>query len=174
MIGILYIEPMNYHEQPNNAREYLKFSGVIAAITALSIMHALVLGFDLMQFLESFMGVFFIIFAGFKLYSLKEFALGFQSYDIIAKRSLKYSYAYPFLQLLFGIAYLLGLGTLALDGLVLLISLVSGLGVVIALRSKQDVHCVCLGNVIKLPLSTISFVEDFGMAGMALAMILLR
>jgi hypothetical protein len=126
------------------------------------------------MFIDSFMGVFFIVFAGFKISQLKIFAYGFQSYDLIAKHSLAYSYSYPFIQLAFGFAYLAGFGSIIVDSLVLFVSLISGLGVLKSLIKKQKVHCVCLGNVIKLPLSTISFVEDFGMALMALSMIFLR
>jgi hypothetical protein len=165
----------SHHEMhnANNSVEYLKFAGVMILITGLSYWHANWRGLDVMQYLESFMGVFFVVFAGFKLSNLKEFAYGFQSYDIVAAKSLVYSFAYPFIQLLLGTAYLLGANR-GIDVLVLAISLISGFGVLQALRSKNKIHCVCLGNVIELPLSTISFVEDFGMALMALAMILMR
>lgn len=162
------------HESSSQKKEYIKFAGIMLAILVLSYVHASLAGIALMQFLESFMGVFFVVFAGFKIMQLKEFAYGFQSYDLVAKKSLLYSYSYPFIQLLFGLMYLFGLATIAVDGVVLFVSLLSGLGVLNSLHKKQKVHCVCLGNVIKLPLSTISFVEDFGMAAMAIAMIFLR
>ena len=123
--------------------------------------------------LENTMTV-FVVFAAFKLAQLKEFAYGFQSYDLIAKNNLLYGYAYPFIQAGLGLSYLSGFGSIGLNIFVVAISLVSGAGVLYSLHKKQAVHCVCLGNVIKLPLSRISFVEDFGMAVMALAMIILR
>lgn len=162
------------HTMPSNRNEYIKFAGVMILILLLATLHSRIVGSSLMQFLESFMGVFFIVFASFKLARLKEFAYGFQSYDLIAKKSLVYAYIYPFMQLVLGLFYILGFGTTSLDVLVIVISLVSGAGVLNSLSKKQKVHCVCLGNVIKLPLSTISFVEDFGMAIMALGMIFLR
>jgi hypothetical protein len=167
-------EHVMIHESSNQRKEYVKFAGIMSVIVVLSYVHATWIGMHLMQFLESFMGVFFVVFAGFKIMQLKEFAYGFQSYDLVAKRSLLYSYCYPFIQLLFGLIYLLGFATIAVDIVVLVVSLLSGLGVLNSLYKKQQVHCVCLGNVIKLPLSTISFVEDFGMAIMALAMIIMR
>lgn len=153
-----------------NTNEYLKFTAIMIAITVSSL---LISSYSSLPFLESFMGVFFIVFAGFKIAQLKEFAYGFQSYDLIAKRSLVYSFTYPFLQLMFGVLYLLSFSSLALNLVVLVVSLISGAGVLNSLIKKQQVHCVCLGNVIKLPLSTISFVEDFGMAAMALIMIII-
>lgn len=159
------------HNETNNRTEYLKFTGIMIFIAVTAYFYSLYTGFSLSSYMEAFMGVFFIVFAGFKIAKLKEFAYGFQSYDLIAKRSLAYSFSYPFIQLLFGVMYLVGASSLVLNVVVLVVSLASGAGVLNSLRMKQQVHCVCLGNVIKLPLSTISFVEDFGMAIMALAMI---
>ena len=170
-----------HHSPQNTQKEYLKFFAVLLLVTALAFVHvswvreyATVSSSYWLQYLDSFMGVFFVVFGSFKLINLKEFAYGFQSYDVIAKRSLLYSFAYPFMQLIVGFLYLYGLNAVSLDIFVLVISLVSGYGVLKSLRTRQDVHCVCLGNVIKLPLSRISFVEDFGMAIMAAIMILNR
>jgi hypothetical protein len=162
---------MEHGHDSNSRVEYFKFVGVLAFILVDSLIVMRVGG---LNFLDAFMGVFFVVFAGFKLFSLKEFANGFQSYDLIAKRTVIYGYLYPFIQLAIGVIFLLGKGGLAASIFVLVLSLISGAGVLNALIRKQKVHCVCLGNVIKLPLSTISFVEDFGMALMALAMILTR
>lgn len=159
------------HSPSNKTVEYIKFAGIMSVILILSL---LISSNSDLTFLDSFMGVFFIVFAGFKISRLKEFAYGIQSYDLIAKNSLAYSYSYPFIQLAFGFLYLGGLGSVYVDSLVVIISLISGAGVINSLKKKQHVHCVCLGNVIKLPLSTISFVEDFGMALMAFAMIFIR
>ena len=48
----------------------------------------------------------------------------------------------------------------------------SSLGVVQALAQRQAIQCACLGTVLKLPMSTITLVEDVGMAAMAAAMLL--
>lgn len=162
----------NHSFKPTNLKiEYLKFITIMLSILGVSLLTIAVTD---LPFLDGFMGVFFIVFASFKLAQLKEFAYGFQSYDLIAKKSLQYSYFYPFIQLLFGLLYILGSGSVYLDAVVIIVSLISGAGVLNSLFKKQKVHCVCLGNVIKLPLSTISFVEDFGMAIMALIMIITR
>lgn len=162
---------MNHDHNVDNRKEYLKFTGVLFFILIDSL---IVMRVGSLNFLDAFMGVFFVVFAGFKLFSLKEFAYGFQTYDLIAKRAIIYAYLYPFIQLTLGVIYLLGQASLAVNVFVILISLISGAGVLNSLMKKQEVHCVCLGNVIKLPLSTISFVEDFGMALMAVAMILTK
>lgn len=160
-------------ERKDNSKEYLKFAGIMVAILAVSYLRGSLDDFTFREYVESFTGVFFVVFAGFKLLNLKEFAYGFQSYDLIAKKSLIYGYAYPFMQLIFGYLYLFGATNPVVDFVVLIVSLVSGVGVIKTLRSGTKVHCVCLGNVVKLPLSTISFVEDFGMAIMAMLMLVL-
>ncbi len=162
------------HNVSGSSREYLKFISVLVSVTLLSYLHVRWQGFYSVQFAQSFMGVFFVVFASFKLFNLKVFAYGFQSYDLIAKKSLKYSFSYPFIQLVFGVLYLISSGGMLLDTVVLAVSLVAGAGVLQTLGSGAKVHCVCLGNIIKLPLSTISFVEDFGMAAMAVFMLMVR
>lgn len=165
---------MMHHQQASSKLEYLKFTGVMLMITILAYIWTPSGNLTLFSYMESFMGVFFVVFAAFKLFNIREFAYGFQSYDIIAKKSIQYAFAYPFFQLLFGVLYLAGNGaSLLLNVAVLIVSFVSSIGVAKSILNKEDVHCVCLGNVIKLPLSRISFVEDVGMALMAMVMILL-
>ncbi|MBX9683805.1 MAG: hypothetical protein K2X41_08455, partial [Hyphomicrobium sp.] len=43
----------------------------------------------------------------------------------------------------------------------------SSLGVLDAVRQKRAIPCACLGTVLKLPMSTITLVEDVGMVVMA-------
>jgi len=154
--------------------EYVKFAGVLALVTGLAWLHADRSGLGLGQFLESFMGVFFLVFAAFKIYNLKEFAYGFKSYEIMKNKSIWWGYTYPFVQVTFGLLYLLNFGSRVLDGIVFVWSAYGAYVVLLTLRKKGDIHCVCLGNVVKLPLSTTSFVEDFGMSAMALVMFILR
>ncbi len=166
---------MVHQEATNSKLEYLKFAGVLLFI----LLDALYIrSISKLSFPDAFMGVFFVVFATFKIINLKIFANGFQGYDLLAKKSIQYAYLFPFIQLTLGVLYLIGAGSPPLDIFVVVISLFSGAGVIASLRSKHNkklqVHCVCLGNVIKLPLSRISFVEDFGMALMAIAMLLTR
>ncbi len=154
----------------NEAKEYIKFAAVLGVILAGAL---IIRANELLPFTEALMGAFLVVFSSFKMINLKEFAYGFQSYDIVAKHSLAYSYSYPFVQMLIGAAYLFGLSSTYLHVVALVVSIIASIGVLKSLSSKSQVHCVCLGNVVKLPLSRISFVEDFGMAIMAASMILL-
>ncbi|MDQ2973323.1 MAG: hypothetical protein M3Q79_02490 [bacterium] len=163
-----------FNPSENYQAEYLKLTGILLAILFGAFMHYTTFDLTGNGFLDSFMGVFFLTFASFKLIGLTEFVTGFATYDVVAKKYPAYGYVYPFTQLMFAVFYLVIGASRLTDILVLVVSLVSAYGVVKALNSKRQFHCVCLGNVIKLPLSRISFIEDFGMATMALVMLIMR
>ena len=48
----------------------------------------------------------------------------------------------------------------------------SAVGVIQAVASKTQIQCACLGTVFKLPMSTVTIIEDVGMVIMAAAMLL--
>ncbi|MFN7095533.1 MAG: hypothetical protein ACK4M7_09230, partial [Burkholderiales bacterium] len=47
----------------------------------------------------------------------------------------------------------------------------SSLGVIGALRKQQSFQCSCLGTILKVPLSSITLIEDLLMVIMALSML---
>lgn len=160
------------HIQPlESPREYLKFAAVIFAVLAASIGLAYLRGWTLQSWMAQFMAVFFLVFASFKLFSLEMFAVTFSGYDIIAKRWRAYGYIYPFIQLALGFGYLLLGDKQWLHLFTIVISLVASVGVLRELAKKSAIPCACLGTVIRLPLSKVSFVEDFAMLAMAGAML---
>lgn len=156
----------------SNGKEYLKFALVIAGIIFLAWFMSL--GGGVYEFLRWFMGVFFLVFATFKLVGYKMFAAMFAQYDIVAKRFKPYAYAYPFIELALGLIYILGLLPGIRDVVTLIVMSVSSIGVFQEIYHRRSgVYCACLGNVIKLPLSTVSLVEDVGMGAMALVMLIM-
>jgi hypothetical protein len=52
--------------------------------------------------------------------------------------------------------------------------LFSGLGVAIKLAKKEKFQCACLGTFLKVPLTKVTLVEDFGMALLALILLVLK
>ena len=124
------------------------------------------------HWMNDFMGFFLTVFALLKLFDLSGFADGFQMYDLLAKHFRPYALAYPFLELALGLAYFsfwrpttVYLATILMLGF-------GALGVINALRKGLDVNCACMGNTLKVPLSTVALCEDLGMAAMALVMFL--
>ena len=129
--------------------------------------------FSISMTLSYFMIGFFLVFAGFKLIDLKGFAEGYSTYDLLAKRFFAYGYIYPFIELFFGLAMIIIATSQILLISEVLIMGFSGIGVVIKLIKKEKFQCVCLGTFLKVPLTKVTLVEDFGMAALALIMLLL-
>lgn len=128
--------------------------------------------FQIEDFMVNFMASFFLVFSFFKMLDLKGFAEGYSSYDIVAKRFFTYGYIYPFIELGFGIAYLLIGKNLYLNITVFIVMLISSIGVIKAKLSKQNFYCACVGTFLKVPLGNIAIIEDITMMLMSLFMII--
>lgn len=123
-------------------------------------------------FLSAFMGLFFIVFSFFKFLDYTSFPASFQQYDPIAKKSIGYAYAYPFIETLLGMSFLFQYEMeIAAVVTVALLSATS-LGVLQTLRKKQAIDCACLGTVLKLPMTEATLIENLLMILMALGMLL--
>ena len=49
----------------------------------------------------------------------------------------------------------------------LILSLIGAIGVIRSVLRKETIQCACLGTVFNLPMSTVTIVENLGMAAMA-------
>lgn len=114
-----------------------------------------------------FMAGFFLVFSFFKLLDLRGFADAYQSYDIIARRSRPYALAYPFIELALGVAYLIRWQPTLTNAVALAVMLIGSAGVLRAVLDKRAIRCACLGTALNLPMTTVTLVEDLGMAAMA-------
>jgi copper chaperone CopZ len=126
-----------------------------------------------MPWMNYFMGIWFALFSLFKFFDLKGFAAGYSTYDIIAKKWSVWGYIYPFAELGLGVLYLLGTFLLATNITTLLLMIVGAVGVSIKLAKKSKIQCLCLGTILKVPLTQITLFENGIMAVMALIMILM-
>ncbi|MFN0219412.1 MAG: heavy-metal-associated domain-containing protein [Hyphomicrobium sp.] len=124
------------------------------------------------SWMTNFMAGFFLVFSAFKFLDLKGFADAYASYDLLAARWPGYGYVYPFFELALGLSYLFRLDPGVTNIATIALMSFSSLGVLNALSQKRSIQCACLGTVLKLPMSTITLVEDLGMAAMAAAMLL--
>lgn len=142
---------------------------LLLVIAAVSISHRTL---DLPLAMRLFMGGFFVTFSFFKLLDLRGFADAYRSYDLVAKALPSYGYAYPFIELSLGLAYLMNLSPLWVNGITALVMAVSLAGVLRAVISGRAIRCACLGTVFQLPMSTVTIIEDGLMLAMALASLL--
>ncbi len=122
-------------------------------------------------FMRHFMAGFFLTFSFFKLLDLRGFADSYATYDLLAKRVWAYGFLYPFIELALGIGYLLDLEPTLINWATIVVMGFSLFGVLLAVLRKQRIQCACLGTVFKLPMSTVTIVEDLLMVVMAAAML---
>lgn len=161
----------NHDEMEATPFEYLKFIVIIVGILIISyFIAANGSGLSVSNYLRMFMGTFFAVFGIFKLLDLRGFATSYIGYDVIAKKSINYAYSYPFIELALALGYFF---TVPFTEWVALIFMVIGsIGVFKELMRGSKIKCACLGTYIKLPLTTVSLIEDLVMGIMALLMIL--
>ncbi len=118
-----------------------------------------------------FMAGFFLTFALFKLMDIKGFAEGYSTYDLLASRWYGYGYIYPFIELAFGLTMLAGFHPAWLLWIEFVVMAWSGIGVSLKLAKGEEFQCACLGTFLKVPLTYVTLIEDFGMAALALLLI---
>lgn len=119
------------------------------------------------SWMMSFMAGFYIIFGAFKLLDVPAFANAYARYDIIAKVFRPWGYAYPFVEVGLGLAFLFWYEMRAAAWIALILSLIGAIGVIRSVARKETIQCACLGTVFQLPMSTVTIIENVGMAVMA-------
>jgi copper chaperone CopZ len=131
--------------------------------------------FDAMEWMSQFMAGFFLVFSFFKLLDIRAFAMSYSSYDILAKRWEGYGYLYPFIELGLGLSFLIPAFYFWSNAITLVVMSISIIGVLQSVLNKRKIQCACLGAVFKLPMSSITIIEDALMIGMsALSLFLIR
>lgn len=122
-------------------------------------------------FMAKFMGGFFLVFGGLKLLDLGGFAAAYAKYDLLAARLPAYGWVYPIVEVALGLAYLAKPEWMAIHAITFTLMTFSALGVIRALRRGEQLTCACMGTAFNLPMTTVTIVEDLGMAAMAGAML---
>ena len=119
-----------------------------------------------------FMAGFFLVFSFFKFLDVAGFASAFRGYDLVARVLPGYGRAYPFIELVLGLAYLTNIAPAATNIATAIIMAVGLAGIIRAVVSKQSIRCACLGTGINLPMSTVTIIENSVMLVMAVASVL--
>jgi len=152
-------------------RDFLPLIVIFSTVLGLTILTQYIRGFSWFNAMSDFMGFFFIIFGSFKLVNLTGFVKAYKMYDIIAQHSTAYAYAYPFIELALGVAYLARLFPFTTNVITLIIMTISSIGVAIELAKGKTIICACLGALFTIPMTYVTLAEDILMAGMALLML---
>lgn len=129
--------------------------------------------FSVLNTISYFMIGFFLVFSGFKLMDVKGFAEGYSMYDLLAQKWQGYGYVYPFIELFFAVAMILGIASRQVLWAEVIVMSFSGIGVAIKIAKREQFQCACLGTFLKVPLTNITLIEDFGMMALAGLMLVL-
>jgi hypothetical protein len=150
-------------------RNKFKFSDYLPLITALLLVslftYISVLNFS-KDFMAALMGWFFLFFGLAKIFSLRSFVVAFQRYDLIAMKSKTYAYAFPFLEIGAGLAYLYSWNIVIVSAIFLPFLIIGSLSMFIKIYRNDIVPCVCLGTVFMVPMSWFTLAEDIFMVAM--------
>ena len=119
-----------------------------------------------------FMGLFYIVFSFFKFLDLKGFPESFRMYDPLAKAVPFYGWAYPFIELLLGILFLMRIQVSIARWATVAILGITTIGVIKTLLDKKNIRCACLGTALNLPMTEATFIENTIMLVMALSMLI--
>ncbi len=112
------------------------------------------------RWMNNFMAGFFITFSFFKMLNLKGFSETYAMYDVVARRWNGWGYVYAFVELGLGVAFFTGVFPVLTNLIALVVMSVSIIGVLKTVLNKQKIQCACLGEVFKLPMSTVTVIED--------------
>jgi len=144
---------------------YITIISVIGAVSAS--------GFNWLQGMNVFMAGFFLTFSFFKMLNLQAFAESYAMYDVVAKKVKAWGYIYAFVELALGIAYATNFEPVITNTVTLVVMTVSIIGVLESVFNKRKIRCACLGAVFKLPMSTVTIIEDALMIAMSIAMLVM-
>ena len=147
---------------------------IVGFIAGVTILVAVRTGsFAVEVLMRHFMAGFFIVFGFFKLLDLRGFTETYRTYDLAARVVPAWAWIYPFVEVALGAAYLLAITPVLTNIVTLLLMTLGAIGVAKALFDKRRIRCACLGTVLNLPMTTVTLVEDLGMAAMAGVMLLM-
>lgn len=146
---------------------------IFLTTVTLSVRDAQAGSFSLLNTISYFMIGFFLVFSGFKLMDVKGFAEGYSMYDLLAQKWAGYGYVYPFIELFFAVAMILGIASRQVLWAEVIVMSFSGIGVAIKIAKREQFQCACLGTFLKVPLTNITLIEDFGMMALAGLMLVL-
>lgn len=123
------------------------------------------------EFMLDFMGLFYIVFAFFKMLDLKGFPESFKMYDPLAKRLPIYGWMYPFIETALGLMFLMRFEVDIALIMTLVVLGITTIGVTKTLMDKKSIRCACLGTALKLPMTEATLIENSIMIAMAALML---
>ncbi len=172
-----YEELAKYFHKKTLKQEGLTYQPVIAVFSSTALM-ALALSWAQTESLgfmtlEIFIALSMCVLAILKLRDLYSFSNQFLSYDLLAQKYVRYSYVYPFAELIAGVGMLSGLIPPVFAIIALFIGLVGATSVFKAVYiEKRELKCACVGGDSNVPLGAVSLLENVMMVFMGVVTLL--
>lgn len=159
-------------------QDKVSYQPIIAvfSMTLLMAMAANLAAYGELSFLQSF--EWFIAFsmcvlAILKLQDISQFSNMFVTYDVLARREVRYAYFYPFAEGIAGVLMIAGALLWLAAPLALFIGSIGAVSVIKAVYiEKRDLKCACVGGDSNVPLGAISLTENVMMVFMGLWMLI--
>ncbi len=139
---------------------------------ALTASYAMTGGFQPIRILELFIAFSMCVLGIMKLRDLSAFSTEFLSYDLLARKFVRYAYVYPFVETGAGILMIGGIFIFVAAPAALFIGTVGAVSVFKAVYiEKRELSCACAGGGSKVPLGFVSLTENVMMMAMAVWML---
>jgi glutaredoxin len=127
------------------------------------------------EVVEWFIAFSMCLLAMLKLQDVENFSTMFLNYDLLARRFVPYSYAYPYGELLAGLLMLANVLVWIAAPLALFIGGIGAISVFKAVYlDKRELKCACVGGNSNVPLGFVSLTENVMMIAMAIWMLMHR
>ncbi len=169
-----YDELKEHFGRVNKGTTYKPIIAIFATtfLMAISSAWAIAGQLDVIRIIELFIALSMCVLAVQKLRDLEAFSLQFLSYDLLAQKWVKYSYVYPFVEMLAGVAMISGFLTIVSAPAALFIGTVGAISVYKAVYiDKREIKCACVGGDSNVPLGFVSLTENLMMIAMAIWML---
>jgi len=129
--------------------------------------------YSMLLSLEWFIAFSMCVLAILKLRDISSFSNTFVTYDLIARKDVRYAYFYPFAEAIAGVLMLSGTFIWFAAPLALFIGTIGAVSVIKAVYiEKRDLKCACVGGDSNVPLGSISLTENIMMVAMGIWMLI--
>jgi glutaredoxin len=143
----------------------------VAALMAIASAYAITGEVVQTRTLEWFVAFAMCLLALMKLRDIESFSRMFLGYDLLARRWVRYSYIYPFAELVAGVLMIAGALLWIAAPLALFIGTIGAVSVFRAVYiEKRELKCACVGGDSNVPLGFVSLTENLMMIAMAVWM----
>ncbi len=121
-----------------------------------------------LAFTTNFLGLLLVLFSLVKLFDIDTFVHRFSQYDLISSRVKVYGFLFPVIELFLGLAYLGGYNPRMTSYVLFGVGVISTLGMLINFQHRDRLYTASLGSIGKMPLTTMTLLENTLMIGMGL------